>query len=392
MSDAIEAEQAAIAKRLRLRGKPPPVARVSRKALVTAGAVAALALAGALAWSLGDHRKPAPEPALQPAAPPPQTLAALPKDYLTRGQIPKLGPPLPGDLGRPILAAKAARGERLDGAAVEPAADRQIDGGTGSSALGSPPATSDPGEAARRAALDAARTSGLFTRVTARGAEPDDPSTAAAFTPLARREDPRLVSPERLQAPASPYLLQAGTVIPAVLVTALSSEAPGLAIAQVGADVFDSLGGGHRLVPAGARLIGDYETGLSAGRARLSIAWTRLILPDGRSIVLDKPPAVDAQGRSGLAGQVDRHARQVLGAAALSTLLAIGAQAGQGGEGEVVRALRRGLGETVADVGRQAVGAGLAIAPVITVKAGTPVGALLSRDLVLEPSDREVAP
>ena len=196
-----------------------------------------------------------------------------------------------------------------------------------------------------------------------------------------------------MQAPASPYLLQAGSIIAAALVTGLRSDASGLAIAQVSQDVFDSLGGHHLLIPAGARLIGDYETTTKAGQSRLAVIWTRLILPSGRSIVLDKLPAADAQGMAGLQDGVDRHGRAVLAAAALSTVLAIGAEAGQSSDGgDLERAIRRGASQSVSDVGQQAVGRSLNLTPTLTIRPGAPLRVLLSRDLVLEPYNEETRP
>jgi type IV secretion system protein VirB10 len=198
--------------------------------------------------------------------------------------------------------------------------------------------------------------------------------------------DPRATSLERLAAPASPYILQAGSIIPAALVTGLRSDAPGLAIAQVSQDVRDSLGGGHLLIPAGSRLIGDYDTAVADGQSRLQVAWTRLILPNGRSIMLDKLPGADAQGMAGLQDGVDRHGGRVLAAAALSTLLAVGSESGASSqESDLARAVRRGTSQAVTDVGQQAVGRSLALAPALTIRPGAPLRVLLSRDLVLEP-------
>ena len=182
------------------------------------------------------------------------------------------------------------------------------------------------------------------------------------------------------------HFLQAGAVIPAALVTGLRSDAPGLAIAQVTQDVYDSLGGGFLLIPAGARLVGEYEAEIRVGQSRLRVAWTRLILPSGRSIVLDKLPAADVQGMAGLQDGVDRHSGRILAAAGLSTVLAIGAETGSSSdESSLVRAIRRGGADAVSDVGRQVVGRSLDRAPTLTIRPGAPLRVLLSKDLVLEP-------
>ncbi len=165
----------------------------------------------------------------------------------------------------------------------------------------------------RIAVRRAARQSGLFLAQVAQSSGDGRPMAGPAEA--GAQIDPRTTSVERLQAPASPYVLQAGSVIPAALVTGLRSDAPGPAIAQVTQDIHDSLGGGVLLIPAGSRLVGDYDAEVQNGQSRLRVAWTRLILPSGRSIVLDKLPAADAQGMAGLQDGVDRHGRGLLAAA-----------------------------------------------------------------------------
>src|SRR5271157_1663243 len=63
--------------------------------------------------------------------------------------------------------------------------------------------------------------------------------------------DRRTVSPDRIEPPASPYVLQTGAVIPASLITGLRSDLPGPVTAQVTEDVYDSPTGKTLLNPAG---------------------------------------------------------------------------------------------------------------------------------------------
>lgn len=364
MSASVDEEERAIAKTLRLRAPPEPVTRLSRKALIACATVLAAGAAGALGWSLVEHEGKPAEPAFAPAAPPPEPISRLPRDYVSRPGTPSLGPPLPGDLGRPMLSSQVVMRDDVVG----------------------PPATRvDPQLAASREALASARTSALF--IVAAGSRSETPPTAAysAETPEASAPDPRVTSGERLQSPASPYILQAGAIIPAALVTGLRSDIPGLAIAQVTQDVFDSLGGGHLLIPQGARLVGRYDAMVANGQRRLGVSWDRLILPSGRSILLDQLPGADAQGMTGLQDEVDHHGWEILGAAGLSTLLAIGSEAGGADESDLSRALRRGAGQGVNDVGQQIVGESLSLAPTLTIRPGAPLKVLLARDLVLEP-------
>ena len=323
-----------------------------------------------------EHPKRSPPEAGPQSPPPPEKISTLPKDYLQRGEPLTLGPPLPGDLGRPILSAQA-QGAQVPAPTGVPA--------TSALSADQAPAPVDPVIQARRAELAAARQSDLFLKK--QGPVSASATAVAEATPVrgGTVEDGRLTSPERLQPPASPYLLQAGAIIPAALVTGLRSDAQGVAIAQVTQNVTDSLGGGHLLIPAGSRLIGEYSTATVDGQSRLGVAWTRLILPSGHSIVLDKLPAADPQGQAGLKDGVDRHWSRVWAAAGLSTVLAVGAEAGSSSEDDLSRAVRRGASQTASDVGQQIVGRGLSQTPTLTIRPGAPLHVMLTRDLVLEP-------
>src|SRR5579859_7698947 len=94
--------------------------------------------------------------------------------------------------------------------------------------------------------------------------------------------------------------------------------------AQVTENIFDSPTGRARLIPQGAKLIGVYDSQVAFGQSRVLLVWTRLIMPNGRSIVLERQQGADAGGYSGLEDEVDNHWKELLGAAALSTLLAVG--------------------------------------------------------------------
>jgi type IV secretion system protein TrbI len=120
------------------------------------------------------------------------------------------------------------------------------------------------------------------------------------------------------------------------------------------------------------------------------LVWTRLIMPNGRSIVLERQPGADAAGYSGLEDEVDNHWKELLGAAALSTLLAICTEVNSGADinntnSAVIQALRRGAGDSLNQTGRQLVRRNLNIQPTLTIRPGFPVRVIVNRDLVLEP-------
>lgn len=201
--------------------------------------------------------------------------------------------------------------------------------------------------------------------------------------------DRRTTSPDRLAKPASPFVIQAGTIIPAALITGIRSDLPGQIIAQVTENIFDTPTGRARLVPQGARLIGLYDSRVSFGQSRVLLVWTRLIMPNGRSIVLERQTGADTAGYSGLEDEVDNHWKELLGAAALSTLLGVGSELGSGADAgsstAVLQALRHGAANSLNQTGQQVVRRNLNIQPTLTIRPGFPVRVIVNRDLMLEP-------
>jgi type IV secretion system protein VirB10 len=198
--------------------------------------------------------------------------------------------------------------------------------------------------------------------------------------------DRRTASSDRLAQPASRYVLQAGAVIAAALVTGIRSDLPGQITAQVTESVYDSPTGKFLLIPQGSKLIGVYDSQIAFAQSRVLLVWNRLILPDGRSIVLERQPGADASGYSGLEDGVDHHWFRLAGAAALSTILGVGTQLGTtGDESALLQALRRGGAQSLNQTGQQIVGRNLNIQPTLTIRPGFPVRVIVTRDLVLAP-------
>lgn len=162
-----------------------------------------------------------------------------------------------------------------------------------------------------------------------------------------------------------------GTLIPAVLETAIDTDVPGFVRAVVSADV-RSFDGSRVLVPRSSRLIGQYKSGLQAGQKRAYVIWTRLIRPDGVSVNIGSP-AVTFSGETGLAGKVDTHFFERFGSAMLLSVLG-GLSAIGGGAGVIVA----GGGQSAAAA---AVGQGSQIGPTLRVRQGEPVRVFTARDL-----------
>jgi type IV secretory pathway VirB10-like protein len=362
---------------MRLRPGRAPVMRLSRKVIVVLALILAVAIAAALFLALRPGLKiDRTELYGTDNRTTPDGLSNLPRDYAGLPKnVPPLGPPLPGDLGRPIL-------------------------NTGTAGGATPP---DPEKQRIAQEQEAARLSKLFATTNVRQSSSATPistnaggSTAGPAGDLAAQDrklaflngnvDRRTISGDRIEAPASPYVLQAGAVIPAALLTGLRSDLAGQVTAQVTEDVYDSPTGRTRLIPQGARLIGQYDAQIAFGQTRALLVWTRLIMPNGRSIVLERQPGADAEGYAGLEDEVDNHWGTLFKAAILSTLLSIGSEAGSSGsEDDLIRAIRRGGSDSVNQIGQRIVGRSLNVQPTITIRPGFPVRVLVTRDLVLEP-------
>lgn len=400
MTDAPNSPAGDIRAELRLRPEPSRVTRLSRKVLVGLGGVSAIAVTGALLWALDTSRRSGEQSSELYTTDNRTTadgLQNLPRDYtgLPRPEVPELGPPLPGDLGRPIRRAQ----ER--GRPVTPPDIRTP--------------RADPEEQRRLAEIEAARVAKLFAnsrgeraaegQVAGTRAASADPSiglTGAEATPpvdegsarnmqdrklaLVNAEaDRHTVSPDRVQDKVSPYVVQAGTIIPAALITGINSDLPGQITAQATEHVYDSPTGSHLLIPQGARMIGQYDSQVAFGQRRVLLVWNRIIMPDGTSIVLERLPGTDTEGFSGLEDEVDHHWGQLFRAAALSTLLGIGTELGSSDdESEIAQAIRESAQDSVSDVGQQIVRRQLNIQPTLTVRPGFPIRIVVNRDLVMQ--------
>lgn len=168
-----------------------------------------------------------------------------------------------------------------------------------------------------------------------------------------------------------------GTLIPAVLETALDSTRPGPARALVTRDVrgFD---GSKVLIPRGSRLIGEYKADLEPGQNRALVIWQRLVRPDGATIELSSPSA-DPLGRVGIKGSVNSHFLQRFGNALLQTSLGIGTglAAGLGSNNNVAVVALPGATGTAGSslIGNQD------IKPTLRVKQGVSVSVFVAKDL-----------
>ena len=412
-SDDPTAHQKVDPETLVLRARPRRVARFNRRVVVGVAAGGCLLMFGATMVALhppslrrassGEELLGAGQKSVADG------LAGLPKSY---GDLkpppPKLGPPLPGDLGPPVTHVEqnlgvpspppqnyglrpnpeedAERAERMRLARqaqeareskiffsvsmrTGPAIAANAAAGVGQ---GSPSSNSDAAAMPARLDLDPDR----------------DPNGQQRKLDLinGKQDERAIYNSHGLQQPVSPYEVMAGTIIPASLITGLKSDLPGLVVAQVTEDVRDTVTGTILLIPQGSRLVGTYDSVVAFGQRRALLVWQRIIMPNGSSVVIDNLPATDTAGYAGLEDEVDFHTWQLLEGVGLSTLLGVGSQATFGSaQSNLVQAIRESTSESVSQAGQRVVEKDLNEQPTITVRPGWPLRVIVHKDLVLEP-------
>lgn len=392
---------------LTLTATPRRTVRFKRNLLVGIAAVGCTAIFGVTWFALQDHvggiAQGDDELYAGGAKGTPDGLAGLPKDY---SQIPKpktqLGPPLPGDLGPPIVEREkqlgvsptgptaedeAARAERLrlaqqaqqarEGGVFFQLTQQHGAGFTPSSATAGAPATPatappvEPSSGSPHLNLDLER-------------DQNDQQRKNDF--LNQAEAQSIYNDHALQTPASPYEVMAGTVISASLLTGLDSDLPGLVTAQVTDAVRDSISGQTLLIPQGSKLIGSYDSVVAFGQSRALVAWQRIVMPDGSSIQIDNLPATDAAGYAGLEDEVDYHTWTLLKGIAMSTLLGVGTQVTFGsGQSNLVQAIQQSTQQSANQAGQRIVEKDLNIQPTLKIRPGWPLRVIVHKDLILRP-------
>ncbi len=185
--------------------------------------------------------------------------------------------------------------------------------------------------------------------------------------------------------PASIYQVLEGSLMPAVLLTQINSDLPGMLTAQVTEDVYDSIHGSFLAIPKGSRVIGAYGAHVVAGQERIMASFHRLILPSGESFNLDDMQAADRSGQSGLKDEVDNRFWTRLGGQFMTAGLArIIEQPGggvmvMGGMGTSL--MGDAAGQILVDSARAGFAANAAVGPVIIIKRGFPFVIMVNRDM-----------
>jgi type IV secretion system protein VirB10 len=207
---------------------------------------------------------------------------------------------------------------------------------------------------------------------------------------LNKKRATEVVLNQRLIHPTSPYQLMAGTLIPGLLLTGLNSDLPGQILGQVSQNVFDTVSGNHLLLPQGTKVVGQYDSRIVYGQERMLIVWTRLILPNGKSMSLEGMPGVDLSGAAGLTDQVNHHWGRLVTGVVLSSILGAGAQIAQGRtystfDPDYGDLAAQGFAQNMNQVGQQITRKNLNIQPTIEIRPGHRFNVFVHKDMVLEP-------
>lgn len=177
-----------------------------------------------------------------------------------------------------------------------------------------------------------------------------------------------------------------GTIISAILETAINTELPGNIRAQVMRPVY-SFDGQTVLMPAGTRLIGSYNPEISIAQKRVLIAWNRAITPEGKSVKL-AATGIDRLGRGGQEGNVDTRFKERFGTAILITAISAipsflanddaTGNTSTGAATNVAQDASEDLSDTTEDVLEEY----LQLPPIIRIPQGTQMNVLVNQDLV----------
>ncbi|WP_395945537.1 TrbI/VirB10 family protein [Brevundimonas sp.] len=361
------------------RAPRPPVVRLRRAVVQLMVIAAAVLVAGSLAWAF------VVQPELRAAA---RTRAVDGRETVNRGPVrpAEVVTDQPASYDR-LPEPRTAAPEPVDTAAALNGASGGTRRPSDAAAHGGRAEGPSPSQLAARSSLFF--DDGAPVRTAAPAPLPRTTAPPTAEGSGAARDDDGVYNPHRLSAPRSPYELKAGSIVSAVLLTGVDTSRPGPVIATVTQNIYDTVTGRRLLAPQGSRLLGRHEGDSRYGDRKAFLAWERLILPNGKSLVLDAEPGVDAQGATGVQGRVDRRIGALvtgtLFAGAITTLGQMARDEGGRGGGSFLGDAGDAAAIEGARVGGRLIDRELEVRPAIRIQAGGLVRVLVTRDLILEP-------
>ncbi|NYS17089.1 conjugal transfer protein TrbI [Achromobacter xylosoxidans] len=217
--------------------------------------------------------------------------------------------------------------------------------------------------------------------------DPNKQAEKRAF--LSQRPDAtNYLSHTRAPAVSPQQEVKAGTIIPGVLISGVNSDLPGQIIAQVRENVYDSATGQNLLIPAGSRLIGTYDNGVTTGQSRVLVAWTRIIYPDSSSVNLDLMPGADMGGYAGFNDKVNNHYGRIFMHGLLMSMFSAGIQlsmpqknTGDGYDAQQIMAAE--LGRQMGQLGMEMARRNMDIQPTLEIRPGYQFNVMVTKDIIL---------
>jgi type IV secretion system protein TrbI len=193
-----------------------------------------------------------------------------------------------------------------------------------------------------------------------------------------------------IHQPPIPNAVMAGSYIKMVSENEINSDVPGSALGRVTEAVYNTSNGQCVMIPAGSKIIGHYNSQISAGQSRLPGVMTRIIFPDGSSQAIGAMEAADNAGSAGWDDQVDRHLIQKFGSAFVAGLFGAAIQLsvphnsyGNGYDAQQI--IGASLGQQMGQLGQQIAQQNLSIPNTLTIRAGYPYTIILDKDLIMRP-------
>ena len=197
---------------------------------------------------------------------------------------------------------------------------------------------------------------------------------------------------QKLTAPKTAYIVRAGFVIPATMISGINSDLPGQIMAQVTQNVYDTATGKYLLIPQGTRLVGTYDSGsIGYGQERIMIAWQRLVYPDNKTLDLGSMPGADLGGYSGFADKVNNHWWKLISSAFLMSGITAGISIATDDDNDnndddsnsntVRDELTRNMSTQLGDVITRVIEKNLNISPTIEIRPGYQFNVTVTKDL-----------
>ncbi|MCR4818845.1 MAG: hypothetical protein K5841_07820 [Fretibacterium sp.] len=350
--------------------------------------------------------EPAPTPAVTPVqpepsrqktqpTPPPPPEPETPQPEVRRMVRPAYVPSQTRDMGHSVTdRRRESQLQRLQ-AASSPTAIQGF-GPSSRQPQGQQTALQNDLSAAQGATLPAqqgaAGTMGLMPDAGDVTGSSNDPNGWARKEAFRQRALPAEYSQHTRAFPVSALELKAGAVLPCVLISGLNSDLPGNLIGQVSENVWDTATGRYLLIPRGSRLIGTYDNQISYGQNRALVVWSRLIFPDGSSLLLDNLQGADQAGYTGFKQRVDKHWGSMITSALLVSLLGAGVELAapdnnnnnnnNSNRKDVGGILSERVASAIAEAMTQIISKGMNRQPTITVRPGYRFTIFVQHDII----------